>query len=34
MPVVFGDSEKCRFGYKSRPASIFGKTTAARKFEL
>ena len=31
MPVVFG-REKCRFGYEKRPATIFEKATAARKF--
>ena len=31
IPVDFRD--KCRFGYEKRPASIFRKATAARKFK-
>ena len=32
MSVDFGEIKKCRFGYVKRPAGIFGKATAARKF--
>ena len=33
MPVDFGKTNPSRFGYEKRPASIFGKATAARKFQ-